>query len=109
MTTIKASCPACGDVDLTPTDVRVVICSRSDWSFYAFACPSCCEEVRKHADEDVVALLVSGGVKADVWEIPAEALEEHSGPPLTYDDLLDAALWLSDHDQIAAALATLGH
>ncbi len=36
MTTIKASCPVCGDVDLTPAQVRLVVCTVPDWSFYAF-------------------------------------------------------------------------
>jgi hypothetical protein len=38
MTTIKTSCPVCGDVELTPAQMRLVVCSRSEWSFYAFLC-----------------------------------------------------------------------
>ena len=41
MTTIKTSCPVCGDVELTPEQMRLVVCSRSDWSFYAFRCDTC--------------------------------------------------------------------
>ena len=94
MTTIKASCPTCGDVDLKPADLRLVVCTRTEWSTYAFDCPACTDEVKKPADEEIVALLVSGGVRAQQWHIPAEALEEHVGPALGYDDLLDFALWL---------------
>lgn len=103
MTTIKASCPSCGDVELTPPQVRLVVCSVKAWSYYAFTCGSCLEEVRKPAGRDVVALLISGGVIAEPWSVPAEALEEHTGPALSYDDVLDFALWLDHADLVAAA------
>ncbi len=103
MTTIKASCPSCGDVELTPVQVRLVVCSVKTWSYYAFTCTSCLEEVRKPAGRDIVALLISGGVVAEPWTVPAEALEEHTGPILSYDDVLDFALWLDRADLVAAA------
>ena len=103
MTTIKASCPSCGDVELTPAQVRLVVCSVKSWSYYAFTCTTCQEEVRKPAGRDVVALLISGGVVAEPWSVPAEALEQHDGPALTYDDVLDFALWLN-----SAAFARYG-
>ena len=61
MTTIKASCPSCGDVELTPQQVRLVLCSVKSWSYYAFICTTCADEIRKPAGRDVVALLISGG------------------------------------------------
>ena len=79
MTTIKTSCPVCGDVELTPDQMRLVVCSRTDWSYYSFLCTTCQDEIRKPADDEVVTLLVSGGVLAEHWVIPAEALEEHHG------------------------------
>lgn len=106
MTTIKASCPACGDVELTPQLVRLVVCSVKSWSYYAFTCTTCLDEVRKPAGRDVVALLISAGVVAEPWIVPAEALEEHAGPVLSYDDVLDFSLWLEQADMLAAAAAT---
>ena len=105
MTTIKASCPTCGEVELTPADVSLMVCSHAPLSYYAFTCPGCAEEVRKPADDHVVSLLVSGGVPATVWDVPAEALEPRTGPALTYDDLLDLALQLAGTDLLAAAAA----
>lgn len=102
MTTIKASCPTCGEVELTPADVALMVCSHAPLSYYAFGCATCGEQVKKPADEHVVALLVSGGVPATVWDLPAEVLEDHAGPRLTYDDLLDFALWLGQSDLLAA-------
>jgi len=107
MTTIKASCPTCGDVDLKPGNLRLVVCTRQEWSTYAFDCPQCADEVKKPADEEVVALLVSGGVKIQRWHIPAEALEHHDGPRISYDDLLDFALWLTDHHTVVGAVEPL--
>lgn len=105
MTTIKASCPTCGEVELTPTDVSLMVCRQPALSYYAFDCPRCADEVRKPADDHVVSLLVSGGITATMWDLPAEALEVRGGPRLTYDDLLDFCLHLGETDQLSA-LAT---
>lgn len=108
MTTIKASCPGCGDVELTPAHVQLVVCTVKSWSYYAFTCPECQETVRKPAGSDIVALLISGGVTAEPWTVPAEALEAHDGPTLSYDDVLDFALWLGSADLVAAAAGARG-
>ena len=105
MTTIKASCPCCGDVDLIPPQVRLVVCSVEDWSYYAFTCGTCQDEVRKPAAPQVVALLTSGGVRAERWVVPAEALEEHHGPQIGHDDVLDMVLALQELDFIAELAA----
>ena len=65
---------------MTSKDVSLMVCSHPPLSYYAFACPSCREEVRKPADDHVISLLMSGGVRAQVWELPAEALEPKVGP-----------------------------
>jgi hypothetical protein len=101
VTTIKASCPACGEVELTNADVRLRVCSHASLSYYAFDCPGCHDEVRKPADDHVISLLMSGGVKAEVWDVPAEALEPKTGALLSYDDLLDFALQLQGDDFLA--------
>ena len=106
MTTIKASCPDCGEVELTSADVRLMVCSYSPMSYYAFRCTTCGDEVRKPADDHVVSLLLSGGVEALVWELPAEALEPHEGPAICYDDVLDFALKLSDTDLVASLISS---
>lgn len=105
MTTIKASCPSCGEVELTPADVALMVCSHAPLSYYCFACPTCTDEVRKPADDHVVSLLVSGGVPAQVWDVPAEALEPRTGAALGYDDLLDFALQLGRTDLLSALAA----
>ena len=103
MTTIKASCPTCGDVELTAADVVLMVYNHAPMSYYCFDCPTCQDQVRKPADDHVVSLLVSGGVPARVWDLPAEVLEIKDGPRLSYDDLLDFALQLGEDDLLAAA------
>ena len=89
MTTIKATCPGCGEVDLTADDILLRIGASRTVNTYGFTCPACSEFVQKPADDRVVRLLLSGGVMPVPVHVPAEALEVHQGPPLTYDDLLD--------------------
>lgn len=105
MTTIKASCPTCGEVELTNDDVRLMVCSHAPLSYYAFDCSGCVSEVRKPADEHVVSLLISGGVPATVWDVPAEFFETKAGPALSYDDLLDFATALAETDLLAGIAA----
>lgn len=104
MTTIKATCPVCGDVDLTPADVEVTRAPEAGWSTYSFGCPDCGMTVRKAADDDVVTLLTSAGVPVRRIAVPAEALEPHDGPPIGYDDLIDFVLLLGITDTLVGIL-----
>lgn len=88
MTTIKATCPACGEVDLTADDILLRIGAQSGGNSYGFSCPDCGDFVQKPADERVVRLLLSGGVMPTLDHVPAEALEPRSGPPIDHDDLI---------------------
>ena len=91
MTTIKATCPSCGEVALTPVDIDLRVDPHGvSESSYGFACPDCGDEVRKPADERIVRLLISGGVEAQAPAPPRETLAERAtGPALTPDDLID--------------------
>lgn len=103
MTTIKVTCPECGDIDLAPGDLS--LCIAPHWATYSFGCPECGETLRKSADSEIVDLLSSAGVPT--VHVPAEALEPHSGGPIGYDDLLDFALVLEDDGAMAAGLARI--
>lgn len=98
MTTIKATCPECGEVDLVPDDIVLRIGALEAVNTYGFSCPSCTEFVEKPADDRVVRLLLSGGVIPVVVHVPAEALEHHAGPPIDHDDLLEFHLLLQQPD-----------
>lgn len=88
MTTIKATCPGCGEVDLTAEDILLRIGANAAGNTYGFSCPDCTDFVEKPADERIVRLLLSGGVMPVLIQVPAEAMEAHEGPPISHDDLL---------------------
>jgi hypothetical protein len=54
--------------------------------------------VAKEASRRIVDLLVSSGVRMQVWRLPAELAESRVGAPLTPDDLLDFHLLLAGED-----------
>ena len=89
MTTIKANCPACGEVALTADDIVLRIGPVDETNSYGFSCPRCEQFVEKSADERVVRLLLSGGVRPCPVHVPAEVLEYRSGPPISHDDILE--------------------
>jgi hypothetical protein len=93
--TIRASCPDCGDVELTTREVRVLLCSTTNEGSYAFRCPTCRLAVSKSAEPRVIDVLVSSGVRLSVWHLPAELYEPKTGAAINYDDLL------AFHDELA--------
>ena len=98
MATIKATCPLCGEVDLTPADVALRLGASFPRNTYCFSCPICGEFVEKAADDRVIRLLLSGGVMPTLVNVPAEALEIHEGPAISHDDLLTFHELLRDDD-----------
>jgi len=107
MTTIKATCPTCGEVGLTPPEVELwVDPAENEASFYAFTCPTCLCVVRKPADDRVVRLLTTGGVEVRHIGTPTPAREPRfPGPRLVHDDLLDFHTLLARDDWFADLLA----
>ena len=98
MATIRASCPDCGDVELTTRDLTVRVCLEDNQGSYAFRCPTCRMAVVKAAEQRIVDLLVASGVRLDEWRLPAELSEPRVGDPISHDDLLDFHALLSTED-----------
>src|ERR687883_65215 len=97
MTTIRATCPSCGDVRLKASDVVVRVCANDNKGSYCFRCPSCGLRVTKSAAPRIAAPPPSPGVKMAVGPPPAELWEARpTGAPVSYDDLLDFHLMLQD-------------
>lgn len=95
MTTIKASCPTCGEVALAAGEIALQVDAAGTDSAYTFRCPACYVSVRKPADGRVVRLLVSAGVRVHALD-PGDRRgishpEEPAADlgPLTADDLLE--------------------
>lgn len=96
MTTVRAQCPACGDVQLQIHDLAVRVCADDTSGTYRFRCPRCADTVQRPASARIVDLLVSAGAPRELWSWPAELAEVRTGPPLTPDDLLDMHVLLED-------------
>jgi len=105
-TMIRATCETCGDVELRVTDFQVLLCATTNEGSYVFRCPICRLAVSKPADARIVDVLIAAGVELVVWDMPAELAEEHAGPPISYDDLIEFHFQLDD-GQADAALADL--
>ena len=105
--TIKASCPTCGDVELTTRDVQVLLCATTNEGSYAFRCPACRLAVSKPAEPRIVDVLVASGVRLSVWQLPAELDEVHTGAPITYDDLLEFHFEIKGDDWFERLTGTL--
>jgi predicted RNA-binding Zn-ribbon protein involved in translation (DUF1610 family) len=88
MATIRASCPDCGDVELTTRDMTVRVCVDDNQGAYLFRCPSCVMAVTKLAEQRIIDLLVSSGVEVEMWALPLELRERPVGEQFNHDDLL---------------------
>jgi hypothetical protein len=98
MAIINVNCPDCGDLKLSPQQLQIQVCSANEGSTYSFLCPGCRLIVNKGAEQRVVELLVSAGVRVVSWDLPAELSEPHYGPAISYDDLLTFHFELESED-----------
>src|SRR5438093_9977204 len=104
MTTIRTTCPRCGEVDMTPEAILLSVRDTAGEGSYRFSCPTCMNTIEKPADRKVVALLLSAGVELEDeagvdTEEPAEhhVSEPHRpGPPPTTADLTNFHFLLRD-------------
>jgi predicted RNA-binding Zn-ribbon protein involved in translation (DUF1610 family) len=103
-TRISARCPQCGQVDLVPAQMWLVLTDQPDRAHVDFHCPACEQHVAHHADSTTVALLCAL-LAVEYVEIPPEALEAHAGAALTVDDLIDLMLSLDDSPTATSATA----
>ena len=118
MTTIRTTCPRCGEVDMGPDAISLSVRSNGREGSYRFTCPSCEDAVEKRADRKIVALLVSAGVDIDPDEAVGalahpELFDEvgvarTAGPPISADDLIEFHYLLEDDSYIREFLASSG-
>jgi hypothetical protein len=88
-----ARCPDCGEVELLAEQMWLVLTNVPGREHYGVDCPGCGRTFRHAADAATVGLL-STLVPVETLDLPAEALEVHTGPAITIDDVLDAMLIL---------------
>src|SRR5438067_4991476 len=118
MTTIRTTCPRCGEVDMGPEAILLSVRQNGREGSYRFTCPSCADDVEKRADRKIVALLVSAGVDIDRGEgrselDPQTLFDEPddprgslpAGPAFSIDDVIEFHFLLEDDRKIQAFLA----
>ena len=105
MATIRASCPDCGDVELTTRQMTVRVCAEDNRGSYLFRCPGCTMSVSKAAEQRIIDLLVSSGVQVEIWKLPLELRERPVGQPFCHDDLLAFHEMLESEDWFATVVA----
>src|SRR5262245_51519790 len=84
MTTIRTTCPRCGEVDMGPESIYLSVRGNGNEGSYRFTCPSCADDVEKRADRKIVALLVSAGV-----DIDEDGAASSTGLATTHPELFD--------------------
>jgi predicted RNA-binding Zn-ribbon protein involved in translation (DUF1610 family) len=118
MTTIRTTCPRCGEVDMGPQSIMLSVVRGGREGTYRFTCPTCMDAVEKRADRKIVALLVSAGVDVagrgtltetdtlfDHEALSPEPRSLPSGPAFTIDDVIDFHFKLEDDAYIREFLA----
>lgn len=120
MTTIRTTCPRCGEVDMGPEAILLSVLQGGREGTYRFTCPTCMDAVEKRADRKIVALLVSAGVDVASGETAEERMDplwgddesetrpapRSNGPDFTADDVIDFHFMLEDDDYIRRFFAS---
>ena len=97
MTTVRAQCPACGDVQLQIDDLTVRVCSdEDDAERVPLPVPGMRADGAPRGEPADRRPARVGRRAARAWRWPAELAEPPAGPPLTPDDLLDLHVLLED-------------
>jgi len=75
MTTIRTSCPLCGDIELAPADLTLRLAPCRGTGTYQFRCPHCEEWRQRPAAHRVVSILLATGVPYEVADDEAPITE----------------------------------
>lgn len=108
MAKILVTCSSCiADIPLRVEDVFGRMCTNTGEAEYRFTCTECGEICVKSTSSHMMETLEAAGVQIELWDLPAELFEDHHGPTLTHEDLLDFHIHLSDDEQVAEAIDQL--
>ena len=105
MAKILVTCSCCAeDISFRPSEVSSRICVDNGAAEYRFTCPHCDTIVVKQTSAHMLERLDATGVEIELWSLPAELHERHTGPRLTHEDLLDFHISLSDDESVSEAI-----
>lgn len=85
---VQAECPTCGEVVENASALACGISELEEAALCEFPCPKCDRVLTiPVAPVDVSSLLLLGAHKSQ--SLPFELLERHSGPAVSWDEVLD--------------------
>jgi hypothetical protein len=85
---VLAECLWCGPVEFALHGLRFHV-AEADQGLLEFSCPSCGRLNLRALGPTELASLAGVGATPGEGPAPFELLEEHAGPPITWDDLID--------------------
>jgi hypothetical protein len=84
----EARCAWCGTVPLLPDQLEVRVRGGHE-ALFEFTCPRCARLNVRGLERRDVAALEAVGVEPVSGPGPFELLEQHAGPPIGWDDIID--------------------
>jgi hypothetical protein len=106
MVTIRTTCSTCGEVDVRPSDIDLVVRRGKPMpSTYAFRCPLCRSRREYPASAHVIDMLLSAGVQPPATRPESLPPAAWHAPAFRPDDLLDFHLLLERPDWFELLLA----
>ncbi len=103
MATIRATCPTCGDVELTTTDVSVWVNAMDHRGTYSFNCPACVDLVVKPAEPRTIDLLLASGVAYELSVPEVASTSASASGPISSQEVAGFQHLLADDEQVWAA------
>lgn len=92
---VQAECPTCGAIIARASALVCGVSEGDDRALCEFPCPTCDRVLlRPLAPTEINTLLLLGARKGRL--LPFELLEAHSGPAVSWDEILDLHLQLED-------------
>lgn len=107
MPRVRATCTACGDVDLSVQQVTVTCGRVAAEGIYEFSCPSCGLAHSKAASRQTLDLLIASGSQYRELIEPIEHLVGADLGPMSSDQVKRYLAWLHDEDAVAQAMSQL--
>jgi hypothetical protein len=91
---VRVVCPGCGPLVVPAQAFRCELEAAATKGLCEVRCPICSALVVLAAAASAVATMRNAGAGPMDGSVPFELLESHSGPPLSWDDVLDFKLAL---------------
>lgn len=87
---VRVVCDDCGEVSIPIKELHVRFCLDTSETTLWFMCPACNRRAFSVVHPSKRAMLLSHpAIQPECWMLPEEIFENHSGPPIGWDDIVD--------------------